>query len=84
MERSIQRCYPFDGNVTSVQGRGGTDLRPVFHRDFLGEHRPDGVVYFTDGDGPFPKQSPGVRALWVLTKDTPFACPWGERAVLRA
>lgn len=75
----IHRVYAFTGRLPTVMGRGGTDLRPVFAPDFLGPLRVDGVVYFTDGDGPFHKIDPGVLTLWVLTRARPFACPWGEQ-----
>ncbi len=81
-DTEISRVYPFTGRITSVVGRGGTDLCPVFEPDFLREHRPNGVVYFTDGLGPYPTHDPGVRTLWVLTKDVGFPCPWGKRVVL--
>ena len=41
---------------------------------------PDGIIYFTDGMGPYPEEDPGVRTLWVLTKPRGFGCPWGHRA----
>ncbi len=81
---SIARVYPFAGRIENVIGRGGTDLRPVFAPSFLGAHDIDGVVYFTDGDGPFPKETSPVPTLWVLTKPQAFRCPWGQRAYLRA
>jgi len=76
----IARVYPFAGAITSVKGRGGTDLRPVFAPMFLSRHGADGVVYFTDGQGPHPDHRPKIPVLWVLTKPAEFACPWGERA----
>jgi predicted metal-dependent peptidase len=76
----ILREYPFAGALGQVAGRGGTDLRPVFDPAFLGARRPDGVIYFTDGLGPFPERPPAVPVLWVLTKPGDFACPWGQRA----
>ncbi len=79
----IHRVYRFEGKFEEAAGRGGTDLRPVFEPAFLAEHRPDGVVYFTDGIGPYPLHPPGVPTLWVLTKGWPFACPWGQKASLR-
>ena len=79
-DAEIHRVYPFDGDLFDVQGRGGTDLRPLFEPSFLGARRPDGVVYFTDGDGPFPDEAPPLPVLWVLTKPLDFACPWGQRA----
>ncbi len=79
----IHRVYPFAGAFADAAGRGGTDLRPVFEPAFLAEHRPDGVVYFTDGEGPYDEQPPGVPTLWVLTKDWPFRCPWGQQTLMR-
>ena len=55
----------------------------MFEPSFLGAHDIDGVVYFTDGDGPFPAAPPKVPTLWVLTKPFTFRCPWGQRAHLR-
>ena len=76
----ITRIYPFGGALERVTGRGGTDLRPVFEPAVLGSHAVDGVVYFTDGEGPYPENPPPVPTLWVLTKPQAFGCPWGERA----
>jgi len=81
-DSKIQRVYPFKGELKSVRGRGGTDLRPVFAPAFLREHRPDGIIYFTDGEGPYPPEDPKVKTLWVLTKPAPFGCPWGTKALL--
>lgn len=81
-DAEIQRVYPFSGRLSEVVGRGGTDLCKVFSDDFLRLHDPDGIVYFTDGDGPFPDEPPRTPTLWILTKPTAFACPWGQRAVL--
>ncbi len=78
----VTRTYPFVGALGDVAGRGGTDLRPVFDEAFLGKTKPDGVIYFTDGDGPFPERAPRIPVLWVLTKPAVFTCPWGERATL--
>jgi predicted metal-dependent peptidase len=80
---SVARVYPFAGRIENVVGRGGTDLRPVFAPSLLGAHDIDGVVYFTDGDGPYPKTPAPVPTLWVLTKPQNFRCPWGEKAWLR-
>lgn len=95
----VTRVYPFAGSIDHVAGRGGTDLRPIFAPELLGAHDIDGVIYFTDGEGPTPEQPPLVPTLWVLTKATKpgsnsgqqpgerssreFACPWGERAWMR-
>jgi predicted metal-dependent peptidase len=81
-DAAIGRVYPYKGSLPNVAGRGGTDLRAVFAPAFLRKMRPAGIVYFTDGMGPWPAESPGVETLWVLTKRYPFACPWGRRASL--
>ncbi len=59
-DAEITRVYPFAGALGDVAGRGGTDLRPVFEPDFLAAHRPQGVIYFTDGDGPLPDHAPAL------------------------
>jgi predicted metal-dependent peptidase len=81
-DAAIARVYPFTGLLTDVQGRGGTDLRPVFEDAFLRSRRVDGVVYFTDGEGPTRETAPDLPVLWILTKPSEFACAWGERAWL--
>ncbi len=81
-DTEVARTYPFRGPLEQVKGRGGTDLRPVFAPAFLRAHGADGVVYFTDGEGPHPEQEPALPVLWMLTKPSSFACPWGARAKL--
>jgi Uncharacterized protein conserved in bacteria len=78
----IQRVYHFRDQLLDVAGRGGTDLRPVFEPSFLRPLRAEGVIYFTDGAGPYPARDPGVRTLWVLPKPSEFACTWGTKAWL--
>jgi predicted metal-dependent peptidase len=91
-DAAIARVYPFEGAVAEMAGRGGTDLRPVFEPGFLGRMKVDGVIYFTDGEGPFPEAAPNLLTgsrlgalpvLWVLTKPVTFRCAWGERASLQ-
>jgi predicted metal-dependent peptidase len=78
----VTRVYPFGGMLECVTGRGGTDLRPIFDPGRLASLDVDGVVYFTDGEGPFPLEPARLPTLWVLTKPQAFKCPWGERARL--
>lgn len=75
----IHRVYRFTGRLDAVMGRGGTDLRPPFDPAFLRAHRAQGLVYFTDGDGPFPEQPPALPTLWVLSGKLEFACGWGQQ-----
>lgn len=82
-DAAIHRVYPFQGKLGRVHGGGGTDLQPVFEPDLLRSLGARGVVYFTDGDGPYPENPPGLPTLWVLTKGDAFDCPWGQRVVLR-
>ena len=82
-DAEVHRVYPFAGHLDDVAGRGGTDLRPVFAPELLGAHDIDGVIYFTDGNGPAPEEPPLVPTLWVLTKPDTFRCLWGQRAWLR-
>lgn len=77
-DAKIHRTYAFEGELRGVMGRGGTDLRPPFAPAFLRRHNVGGVVYFTDGHGPFPAEPPSVPVLWVLSAGG-FACPWGAR-----
>jgi len=76
----IQRVYRFEGTLANVAGRGGTDLRPVFEPEFLRSLHAEGVVFFTDGAGPYPATDPRIRTLWVLSKPWDFHCPWGVKA----
>jgi predicted metal-dependent peptidase len=61
-----------------MSGRGGTDLRPPLERAFLRTHRPDLVVYFTDGQGPAPERPPGPPVIWCLAPQGKRPAPWGQ------
>ncbi|MDA1043715.1 MAG: VWA-like domain-containing protein [Verrucomicrobia bacterium] len=65
-----------------MHGRGGTDLRPPFESAFLGKHRPDWVVYFTDGHGKAPDAPPKVPVIWCLTLSGKMPCAWGREVRL--
>lgn len=76
-DAKIQQVYPYR-RVQSVQGRGGTDLRPVFEPSFMNVHRPDLIVYFTDGQGPAPTNAPPIPVLWCLTPHGVLPTTWGQ------
>lgn len=59
-----------------IQGGGGTDFRPVFR--YVNEMITDGrlknlkaLLYFTDGDGIYPREKPDYEAVFLLTKEPP-------------
>jgi len=68
--------YPGERITYELQGGGGTDFRPLF--DYVDMHVPDTkiVLYFTDGLGKFPEQSPVFDTLWVSTEN--ITVPFGE------
>ena len=58
-----------------IQGRGGTDFRPVFN--YIQKLREEkklkqfkALIYFTDGDGIYPTVPPDHETLFVLLKDS--------------
>ena len=77
----IYQVYPYRP-IESVMGRGGTDLRPPLEPDFLKDHQPDVVVYFTDGYGPAPDKPPTVPVVWCITEDGQEPVPWGMKIAL--
>ena len=58
----------------TIQGGGGTDFRPVF--EYVGQLRENGeltnmkgLIYFTDGQGIYPKRSPGYDTAFVFMRE---------------
>jgi predicted metal-dependent peptidase len=53
--------------IANLGGGGGTDFRPpmelLAHRS---RRRPDLVVFITDGDGPAPDTSLGLKVVWLI------------------
>jgi predicted metal-dependent peptidase len=76
-DAAVQRVYDYRP-LDSVCGRGGTDLRPPLEPAFLRRHRPDLVVYFTDGIGPAPDRPPGPPVIWCLTPRGRPPAAWGR------
>jgi predicted metal-dependent peptidase len=52
----------------ALKGGGGTDYRPTF--EFIEQNFPTAtmLLYFTDGDGIFPKIPPTYEVLWALSQ----------------
>jgi predicted metal-dependent peptidase len=69
-----------DGIPPMPKGRGGTSFIPPFEevakRVESGEmNTPTLLIYFTDGDGPFPSNVPDYPVCWVINTDV--VPPWG-------
>jgi len=62
----IQRIYPYAGKLPDkISGRGGTCFdEPI---QWVNEHLPDALIYFTDGQAPPPQISSRKPVLWVIT-----------------
>lgn len=76
-DAAIQAVYEYRP-LKCVTGRGGTDLRPPLDADFLRRHRPDVILYFTDGEGPAPKRPPRVPVIWCLVPRGKPPVSWGR------
>lgn len=70
---------PLDPNRNwETYGGGGTSFTPVF--EYVNEHpelEPSLLVYFTDGCGDAPAQSPGYPVMWLVTHDGCKPANWG-------
>ena len=74
------RLTPLEPIISRVKGGGATDFRAVF--EYLEKLNEDFkfLIYFSDGEGVFPKYTPNIDTLWVLTKDKNIE--FGEKIVL--
>ncbi len=63
-----------------IKGGGGTDYRPVFDYIEANLHMTTMLLYFTDGDGWFPKIPPSYEVLWALSR--PAKVPFGRGLVI--
>lgn len=69
-DAKIQGVYSFRNAQDidfALRGGGGTDYRPVF--DYIDANFPMSsmLLYFTDGDGIFPRIPPSYEVLWALS-----------------
>jgi predicted metal-dependent peptidase len=62
------------------EGGGGTAFAPVFEWIEREAAHPDALVYFTDGEAPFPKLAPHYPVLWLIKGKA--SVPWGRRIQL--
>ena len=67
--RTFEEFEPLpDSKTCSLQGRGGTDFRPVFKWiEEQGFSEPIMLVLATDGWGPFPEETPEVPTIVIKT-----------------
>lgn len=73
-----------------LRGFGGTDFRPVFDYVNLLIEKGElvdlrGLVYFTDGEGVFPRRQPPYDAAFVFLDDgysDPQVPPWALKVIL--
>lgn len=59
----------------TIQGRGGTDFRPVFELIHQEKERRElkslrALIYFTDGDGIYPRKKPDYETAFVFLNRT--------------
>lgn len=77
-------------NQIVIRGRGGTDFTPVFrYVDKLRTQKalrgPRALLYFTDGDGVYPRQKPDYETAFVFlqrTQKTALVPDWARCLVL--
>lgn len=88
MDQEITSLDQFERFLTqfTVIGGGGTDFRPAFAyvRELIGQHvfeNLNGLLYFTDGLGIYPKKCPPYRTafLFLTDYDDSKVPPWAMR-----
>jgi predicted metal-dependent peptidase len=79
-DAKVHGHYTFQGGEKMdfpLKGGGGTDYRPVF--EYIDAQLPmtTMLLYFTDGDGWYPKIGPSYEVLWALSREhkVPFGRP---------
>ena len=89
--RIIETARQFEEYIHSVEikGLGGTDFRPVFNYvdEEIKNHRfrkLGGLLYFTDGDGVYPKHKPSYKTAFLFTSDEKNTSvpPWAIKYIL--
>lgn len=64
----------------SIHGGGGTRFTPAFEWAEKQDKRPDLMLYFTDAEGEFPKQTPDFPVIWLVKGKAKV--PFGTRIQL--
>ena len=75
---SVQELDAGDKISREFKGRGGTDFRPPFK--WVDSNADDCrvLLYFTDGEGPFPAAAPSYPVIWINFNKHAVRYPWGE------
>jgi len=78
--QSVHTFLPGEALVYELSGGGGTDFRPVF--EYIDRHidYPTLLIYFTDGEGTYPKEDVSYDVLWVMPHQKEV--PLGEVLVI--
>lgn len=89
----ITSLQEFEGYLRSMKlkGFGGTDFRPVFrcvdkliqNKEF---RRLEGLIYFTDGRGEYPRKKPPYETVFVFldgADNDPKTPPWAIQMTLQ-
>ena len=81
-DTEVRAVYKYR-QIDEIHGRGGTDFRPPLESAFLRNHRPDVIVFCTDGHGKAPSEPPrGVPVVWCLTPGGRKPVSWGREVRL--
>lgn len=84
-DSSIQQVYEYkDKFKKATLGRGGTSFEPVFTlvktKEFIKQWgKPDGLIYFTDGEDWGNVVKPKFRVLWALLPNCQSRYEWGSK-----
>lgn len=74
------RPFPISETEISYNGGGGTSFTPVFNYIYDNSIETDCLIFFTDGYGDAPIQSPHYPVLWLLTANSNIDfCSWGRK-----
>lgn len=82
VDTAVTHVSQFKKRLTSVTGRGGTDLGAPFRWLMEKKIRPDAFIYMTDGYGPTIDFEP-FPTLWVFTQESDTSVDWGQRITIK-